>query len=73
MASKFIARVPCRFGGRDYKIGEKIPEGVVLEKRVGALTSMGIIEPATPEAAPAVKKPRPKKQPPAQAKTKAAK
>ena len=62
MASKFIARVPCRFGGKSYKIGDEIPAVVVLEKRVRSLTSMGVIEEAPPE--PPKKETKAKKEAP---------
>lgn len=42
----YIAQMPCRFGGNDYKPGDEIPEGKVLPKMVGELRSMGYIIPA---------------------------
>lgn len=42
MAS-FIARKPCRFAGTDYRIGDRIPDGRVLDEKRGALTAMGVI------------------------------
>lgn len=39
----FVALKPCRFGGTDYAIGERISGDSVLPEKVSALRQMGII------------------------------
>lgn len=49
----YIACRPCRFGGVDYKTGDRIPGDKVLKKRAGELINMKYIKtaPAEPEKA----------------------
>lgn len=39
----FKAEKPCNFAGTDYRIGDPIPEGVVLESAVTRLIKAGVI------------------------------
>lgn len=48
----------CRFGGKDYRKGETVPESAVDKKFIGSLARMKIIEVA--DAQPQVKKSKPK-------------
>ena len=61
----YIANKPCRFGGKAYRIGDKISGDKILPRRLGSLLRMGVIvegvEEATPKPAPA---PKPKVAPP---------
>lgn len=41
---EFMAKKPCRFQGKSYKVGDKIPETVINRKAIGALISMEIVE-----------------------------
>ena len=41
---EFMAKKPCRFQGKSYKIGDKIPETVINRKAISALIAMEIIE-----------------------------
>ena len=43
MATTYIAKKPCRFGGKNYLIGEKIPGDKILSRRIGSLLRMGVI------------------------------
>lgn len=45
----YIACRPCRFGGVDYKTGDRIPGDKVLQKRAGELINMKYIKPAPAE------------------------
>ena len=41
---EFMAKKPCWFQGKSYKVGDKIPETVINRKAIGALISMEIVE-----------------------------
>ena len=41
---EFMAKKPCRFQGKSYKIGDKIPETVINRKAISALIAMEILE-----------------------------
>lgn len=62
----YIANKPCRFGGKAYLIGEKVPGDKILPRRVGSLLRMGVIvegtEEATPKPTPAPKPKAPKEE-----------
>lgn len=45
----YIACRPCRFGGVDYKTGDRIPGDKVIKKRAGELINMKYIKPAPAE------------------------
>lgn len=45
----YIACRPCRFGGVDYKTGDKVPGDKVLQKKAGELINMKYIKPAPAE------------------------
>lgn len=66
----YIAKKPCRFGGQNYLIGDKIPADKILPRRVGSLVRMGVImESEEKEAVPASAPPpvqEPKEEAPAE-------
>ena len=50
---KYYANKPCNFGGKDYYIGDEIPESAVLPERESALVKYGtisVVNVAKPEA-----------------------
>ncbi len=51
----YIACRPCRFGGVDYKTGDKVPGDKVLRKKAGELINMKYIKPAPVEPEKATK------------------
>lgn len=51
----YIACRPCRFGGVDYKTGDKVPGDKVLKKKAGELINMKYIKPAPAEPGKATK------------------
>lgn len=51
----YIACRPCRFGGVDYKTGDKVPGDKVLKKKAGELINMKYIKPAHAEPEKATK------------------
>lgn len=51
----YIACRPCRFGGVDYKTGDKVPGDKVLQKKAGELINMKYIKPAPAEPEKATK------------------
>lgn len=51
----YIACRPCRFGGVDYKTGDKVPGDKVLQKKAGELINMKYIKPAPAEPEKAAK------------------
>ena len=40
---EFMAKKPCRFQGKNYKVGDKILETLINRKAIGALIAMDII------------------------------
>ena len=42
----YVALMPCRFAGTAYKIGERVPEGVLVPGAEKRLLGMGILAPA---------------------------
>lgn len=46
----FIAKKPCSFAGRDFLIGDPIPEDLVLKSRVPNLIKTGVLEEVAVEA-----------------------
>ena len=54
MATTYIAKKPCRFGGKSYLIGEKIPGDKILPRRIGGLLRMGVIVEGEDEKVPPV-------------------
>ena len=52
----YIARKPCRFDGRDFRVGETVPEALVAREARKRLLSSGILatadEPAKTQPAP---------------------
>ena len=53
----YIANKPCRFGGKAYHIGDKIPGDKIMPRRLGGLLRMGVIVEGAEEVQP---KPTPK-------------
>lgn len=65
----YIANKPCRFGGKSYLIGDKIPDDAILPRRVGSLLRMGVLVEGADETAPVPTPPaKPKKTIPVQQK-----
>lgn len=46
----YIAKKPCSFAGRDFLIGDPVPEELVLKSRVPNLIKTGVLEEITVEA-----------------------
>lgn len=40
---QYIAKKPCKFAGREFRIDETIPDGYVLKKAAPRLINMGVI------------------------------
>ena len=49
---EFMAKKPCRFQGRSYKVGDKIQETAINRKAIGALIAMEIITKGKPSPLP---------------------
>ena len=45
----YIAKKPCSFAGRDFLIGDPVPEELVLKSRVPNLIKTGVLEEITVE------------------------
>ena len=39
----YIAKKPCHFGGKTFRVGESIPEEAIVKSRVSALIRWGMI------------------------------
>lgn len=52
----------CRFGGKDYRKGEVVPEAAVDKNFIGSLVRMKIIEVTADDAPPQIKKTKSKTQ-----------
>ena len=65
----YIANKPCRFGGKAYLIGEKIPGDKILPRRLGGLLRMGVIVEGADEAEHPAESPDPVTAPAGQPKT----
>ncbi len=59
----FIALKPCSFAGKHFKIGEEIPDGLVLSEMAPRLIKMGKIAEAPKVSAPEPQKNEPVPEP----------